>query len=77
MTIAELNTKLQRYPGDTLVMLRDWNDVALKAENVEDVPIRKFDCEGRVWGEYWDDHYKDRGPKVHASKSPVTGVLIS
>lgn len=77
MTIAELIAKLQRYPGDTLVMLGDLNDVALKAENVEDVPIRKFEYEGQVWGEYWDDHYKDRGPNVHASKSPVTGVLIS
>lgn len=77
MTISELIAILQRYPGDTLVMRRDWDYVALNAEKVEDVPIRKFEYEGQVWGEYWDDHYKDRGPRVHASKSPVIGVLIS
>lgn len=81
MTVDELIAKLQRYPGDTLVMLRDWNYVALNAETIEDVHIRKFEYKGRVWGEIWvenwDDYYEDRGAKVHASTEPVTGVLIS
>ena len=77
MTVAELITKLQRYPPDTLVMVPDWHDGALTAKTVEDMPLRKLEYEGRVWGECWDDHYKDRGQKVHASKSPETGVLIS
>ena len=77
MTVADLISKLQRYPGDTLVMMRDWNDVAIKAENVEDVPIRRMEYNGRVWGEYWDDGYVDRGPGVSASREPSVGVLIS
>lgn len=77
MTVNELISILQRYPGDTLVMLRDWDYIALSTEQIESVLIRKFECEERVWGEVWDDKYVDRGPGVIASKAPVVGVLIS
>ena len=77
MNVAELIEKLQRYPPDTLVMLRDWDYVALTAQSVADIPLRKLEYEGRTWGECWDDPYHDRGEKVQASTEPVVGVLIS
>jgi hypothetical protein len=77
MTVFELIAKLQRYPADTLVMQRDWTGVALKAENVEDVRIRRMEYKGKVWGEYWVDGYVDRGLGISASENPETGVLIS
>jgi len=40
MTVAELITKLQRYPPDTLVMVPDWHDGALTAKTVEDTCAR-------------------------------------
>lgn len=77
MTVSELIEKLQRYPADTLVMVPHWHDVALTAQSVADIPLRKLAYDGRTWGECWDDQYKDRGENVHASTAPVVGVLIS
>lgn len=39
MNVAELIEKLQRYPPDTLVMLRDWDYVALTAQSVADTDV--------------------------------------
>jgi hypothetical protein len=76
MTVSELTALLSRYPGDALVMVPDFHSGAATARGVEDIPLRKLEYEGRVWGECWDDGYPERGSKVHASREPVTGVLI-
>ena len=77
MTVTELIAKLQQYPGDALVMVPDFHSGAVTARGLEDIPLRKLEFEGRIWGECWDDQYKDRGEKVYASTEPVVGVLIS
>ena len=77
MTVFELIAKLQQYPGDALVMVPDFHSGAATARGVEDIPLRKLEFEGRIWGECWDDQNEERGAKVHASKEPVTGVFIS